>query len=377
MGNYLLAPDSFKGTMSSTEVCEIMERAIRSVDPDAGIVRVPLADGGEGSVEALISAAGGKLVETTATGPDGAVTPSFFGMLDGGTAVIEMAAAAGLPMAAGKTGVMEATTFGVGELISKALDAGSRRILLGLGGSATNDGGCGMAAALGVKFLDKDGEPFVPVGGNLSRIDRIDMSGLDKRIGETDIELMCDIDNPLTGELGAAEIFGPQKGASPEDIVILDAGLAHLAQVALRDVGFDMLTLPGAGAAGGMGGGAAAFLGGHLRRGIDLVLSVSDFATKAGEADLIITGEGRVDDQSAMGKAISGVARGAKAAGKPLFVIAGDVKREAAALYEIGVTSIFSTNLRAVPFEKARLTSKEDLEFVTRSVIGAYMAGRP
>ena len=366
---YMLLPDSFKGTMSSQQVCRVMGRAIRLADPSAQVDAIPLADGGEGTVEAMIDACGGEIIRAKAVGPDGVEREAFYGVLPDGRAVIEMAAAAGLPLALGKTGVMEATTYGVGQLILSAIDRGCKNILLGLGGSATNDGGCGCAAALGVKFKNNRGEDFIPAGGTLLDIGSIDISEARERLAGAKIDVMCDIDNPLTGQMGAAAVFAPQKGADRRQIELLDWGLAHMARLIERDIGIDVVDMPGSGAAGGMGAGAVAFLGGELKRGIDLVLDACQFERRASDADIVITGEGRVDAQSAMGKALSGVSSRARKLGLPVLVIAGDVGEGAKELYKLGVTAIFSTNLRAVPFSQARLTAERDLEFVTESAV--------
>lgn len=286
----------------------------------------------------------------------------FFGLLgDGTTAVVEMAAAAGLPLLEGRLDVEGATTYGVGELILSAVEAGARKVILGLGGSATNDGGCGCAAALGVRFLDAAGEPFVPVGRTLERIAHIDRTHLASSLAGVELVTMCDIDNPLCGPTGAAAVFGPQKGADGPAVERLDRGLRHLAEVVRADLGVEILDLPGAGAAGGMGGGMAAFLGSRLQMGIDAVLDTADFDALLPGTRAVITGEGRIDGQSLRGKVVVGVARRAKKADVPVIAVVGDIASGAAAAYEEGVTAMFSTNRRAVPWEQARLTAKEDL----------------
>ncbi len=258
MKKIILAPDSFKGTMTSREVCGELTSAIREIFPETEIVSLPVADGGEGSVDAFLTACGGERVATVCTGPNGQHIRAEYGLLPDGTAVVEMAAAAGLPLADPKN-PERTTTFGVGELLPHAAGRGARKIIMCLGGSATNDGGCGAAAACGIRFFDKQGNSFTPVGGTLMDIARIDLSGLDPALAAVPIVTMCDIDNPLCGPTGAAAVFGPQKGADEAMVLRLDAGLAHLAGLLHRDCGAEVRGLPGAGAAGGMGAGMTAF----------------------------------------------------------------------------------------------------------------------
>ena len=364
MGKWILIPDSFKGTMSSREVCTMMASALRHHLPEAEIVSVPVADGGEGSVEAFLTALGGRRVEVPCTGPDGRPITGFYGCLPDGTAVIEMAAAAGLPLMEGHLCPERATTYGVGELLRAAVRDGARRVMLGLGASATNDGGCGCAAALGIRFLDQEGNTYVPTGGTLDRLARIDASGLDPAVRAAEITVMCDIDNPLCGPTGASAVFGPQKGAGPAQVACLDRNLRHLAEVIRRDLGTEILDLPGSGAAGGMGGGMVAFLGGRLQMGIETVLDTVGFDTMVQGATAVLTGEGRIDGQSLRGKVVIGVARRAAAVGVPVIAVVGDVAPGAAAAYEQGVTAMFSTNRQALPWEQARLTAREDLAAV-------------
>ncbi|MEG1594610.1 MAG: glycerate kinase, partial [Oscillibacter sp.] len=278
MSKWILVPDSFKGTMSSQEICVIMGEELLRRLPDAEIISVPVADGGEGSVDAFLSAVGGWRVETPCTGPDFRPLTAFYGVLAGrDTAVVEMAAAAGLPLMEGKLCAEGATTYGVGELLLAAVRNGAKRVIVGLGGSATNDGGCGCAAALGVRFLDGAGASFIPVGGTLNQICHIDTGSLSPLLKNVEIVTMCDIDNPLCGPEGASVVFGPQKGATPELVRELDANLWHLAEVIRQDLGIEIAKLPGAGAAGGMGGGMVAFLGSRLQMGIETVLDTVEF----------------------------------------------------------------------------------------------------
>lgn len=372
MRKILLAPDSFKGTLSSREAARIMAEAARVCVPEAELAAIPIADGGEGTVEAFLAAAGGSLVEMRVAGPRGEAIPSFYGRLADGTAVIETAAAAGLPLMGGRLAVNEATTYGVGELMRDALSRGARRIVLGLGGSATNDGGCGAAAALGVQFLDAAGQSFVPTGATLSRIASIDLSKRCAALAAADIVAMCDVDNPLCGERGAAAVFAPQKGADAAAVRMLDDGLAHLARVIKRGLGQSVAHLPGAGAAGGFGAGAAAFFGAALSRGIDVALDTVRFDSKVKDADLVLTGEGCFDGQSLMGKAVHGVASRAKRAGVPVVCIAGEVKGGAEGAREAGVAAVFSIQCAPLPFEAAVTCTRENLAFTTRQILSLW-----
>ena len=375
MSKWILMPDSFKGTMSSLEVCEAMRRALLRHVPDAEVISIPVADGGEGSVEAFLTAMGGRRVEVPCTGPDLQPVTGFYGLLpDGRTAVVEMAAAAGLPLMEGRLSAEGATTYGVGELILAAIQNGARRIILGLGGSATNDGGCGCAAALGVRFLDSSGTAYVPVGGTLDHLDRIDLSCRSPLLEGVELVAMCDVDNPLCGPHGASAVFGPQKGADDAAVARLDRNLHHLAAVIRRDIGQDILELPGAGAAGGMGGGAVAFLGCRLQMGIETVLDTIGFDTLLPGTTAILTGEGRIDGQSLRGKVVIGIARRARAAGGPVIAVVGDVAPGAEAAYQEGVTAIVSTNRRAVPWEIARQTAREDLAAALEDLFRLYDA---
>lgn len=368
MKKCVLVPDSFKGTLASKEVCDRMASAIQRFFPEAAVISLPVADGGEGTVDAFLSALpGGEKVCCTVSGPFGCPVESFYGRI-GSTAVVEMAAAAGLPLA--KTpNPEEATTYGVGELISHALENGAEKIILGLGGSATNDGGCGAAAALGAKFYHANGQAFVPVGKTLQEIEKIDLSALKKRLEGVEMVAMCDIDNPLCGERGAAAVFAPQKGADGEMVKRLDAGLAHLASVIHRELGVSVLDVPGAGAAGGMGAGAMALLGARLCPGIDAVLDAAGFEAHLEGADVVFTGEGRLDGQTLGGKVISGVARRAKQKGVPVVVVAGDVSGDVTALYKTGVAAIFSTNREARPFAEVRNRAGDDLSLVMENIL--------
>lgn len=371
MERYVLVPDSFKGTMTSVEICDILREEILRAKPAAEVVSIPVADGGEGSVEAFLAAVGGQRIQVPCHGPHMEEMTGFYGMLPDGTAVVEMAAAAGLPLVGGRLEPDRTTTFGVGELMADAAERGARRIVLGLGGSATNDGGCGAAAALGARFLDEQGRAFLPTGGNLDRIAHIDLRG-QRPLPE--VTVMCDIDNPLCGPSGASAVFGPQKGADPEMVRMLDENLRHLAAAVRRDLGMETEHLPGGGAAGGMGAGAAAFWNGTLQMGIETVLDTVDFDRIVQGARLVITGEGRLDGQSLRGKVVSGVAARAKRAGVPVVAVVGAVGEGADGVYDLGVCGVFTTNHSPAPFEEARLHAADNLRRTIRNLMGFLKA---
>ena len=361
MKKCVVVSDSFKGTVSSREICEIAQRVIPRHFPACEVVCIPVADGGEGTVDCFIQAMGAQRVEVTVTNALGEKSAAAYARI-GELAIIEMAAAAGLPQVGALRCPGTATTYGVGELIAHAVDSGCRKILLGLGGSATNDGGCGCAAALGVRFYDADGQSFVPVGDTLGRIARIDTAKADELLRSVEITVMCDVTNPLYGPTGAAYVFAPQKGADAEKVKSLDAGLRHFGDVIRSQYGLDVSAMPGAGAAGGMGAGCVALLGGMIQSGIDAVLDVTGFDRQLEGADLVITGEGRIDSQSADGKVISGVARRTRAKGVPLIAIAGGIADSAGAVYDIGVSAMFSTDRAALPVDMLGARSPGDYE---------------
>lgn len=369
MKRVLLVPDSFKGTLSSRQVCEIMEEQLRRFFPQADSVSLPVADGGEGSVEAFLTAAGGQRKQVSVTGPFGEPVESFYGILqDGVTAVIEMAACAGLPLAEGRLDPEKATTYGVGELILAAKNAGCRKIILGLGGSCTNDGGTGAAAALGAKFTGINGEEFVPTGGTLDEITSVDCTQIQKTLEGVELTVMCDIDNPLFGETGAAYVFAPQKGADGEMVTRLDGGLRHLGKMTAQCLGEDLSQLPGAGAAGGLGFGMAAFCGAKLQMGIDVVLNTLKFDQLLETADLVFTGEGKIDSQSIRGKVVSGVASRAKKAGVPVIAVVGQIGLGFEPIYDQGLTAVFSINRAAEPFSQSRYHAVENLSLTMENI---------
>lgn len=323
----LLAPDSFKESLTAAAVCAAMEAGFAPAIPGARFVRVPMADGGEGTVQSLVDATGGRLLTATVCGPLGEPVEAGYGILgDGETAVIEMAAASGLELLApAQRDARLTTTYGTGQLILACLDRGVRRLIIGIGGSATNDGGAGMAEALGARLLDASGERVPRGGAALAGVARVDVSGLDGRLAELEVDVACDVSNPLCGPEGASAVYGPQKGASPADVAELDVALGGWAQVLRRDLGRDVAEVPGAGAAGGLGAGLLAFTNARLRRGIDIVIEQTGLRELVAGADLVVTGEGRMDAQTRFGKTPFGVAMVARQAGKPVIAVAGSV----------------------------------------------------
>lgn len=352
----VIAPDSFKGSLSAAAVAEALAAGFARVWPDAAIVRKPVADGGEGTVEALVTATGGRFVETEATGPLGRRVRARWGVLgDGATAVVEVAAASGLELLTpAQRNPLRATSRGTGELIRAALDAGCRRIIVGLGGSAVNDGGAGMARALGARLLDSEGAELPDGAAPLASLARIDTSGLDPRLAETEIIGATDVTNPLLGHAGASAMFGPQKGASPDDVERLEAALAHYADIVARETGRDVRHVPGAGAAGGLGAALLAFCGASLRSGADVVLSAVGLEEAIRDATLVVTGEGKLDRQTAFGKAPLAVARLAKRHGKPVVAVAGILGDGVEKLYAMGIDAAISIAPGPITFHRSR-----------------------
>jgi len=340
--NILIAPDSFKDCLGALQVAEALSRGILKVNPRAGIRLLPMADGGEGTVESVIDATGGQMIKAEVLDPLMRKISSFYGISgDGSTAVIEMAAASGLELLEpGERNPWLTSTYGTGELIAHALDQGCRRILLGIGGSSTNDGGTGMARALGVDFLDDEGRKVPEGGGALQGVRQIRMEGLDPRIRETEIQVACDVTNPLTGPEGASYIYGPQKGADRKMVEGLDKNLVHLAGLIDDQLGRDIQGVPGAGAAGGLGGGLMAFLEAGLVKGFDMVAEICGLKEAIIGADLVITGEGKLDSQTRFGKTPYGVAQLAKKHGVSVIAVAGTVAADAGELYDAGFSLI-------------------------------------
>jgi glycerate 2-kinase len=369
MKKIICIPDSFKGTLSSAQICDIMEKSIHHHFEQCEVIKIEVADGGEGSVDAFLAAVGGEKAYCTVNNPYFESMESFFGVLHGDVAVIEMAAAAGLPLVSDRLNPMETTTFGVGELMLAAIERGCKKIIVGLGGSSTNDGGCGAACAIGVRFYDASGISFVPTGKSLIDIARIDLSGVDPRIFDVEFITMCDIDNPMYGLKGAAHIFSPQKGADHEMVLKLDEGLTHLASVIKNQLNVDVSMIPGGGAAGAMGAGMVAFFNSRLQMGIETILDLVGFDRLIKDADLIFTGEGKIDSQSLQGKVPIGVARRAKQAGVDVVAVVGTIGNDIDAAYDLGISAIFSINPEPVPFEIAKLKSKENLAMTMDNIM--------
>ncbi|MCY3803268.1 MAG: glycerate kinase [Gammaproteobacteria bacterium] len=380
MKKIVIAPDSFKGNLTSLEVAVSIEKGIRRVLPNVTCVKIPMADGGEGTVQSLIDAAGGKLVRKRVKGPAGKIVTACYGWLPGKkTAVIEMAEASGLPLVDGHTkNPLKTTTYGTGQLILDALDRGAEKIILGIGGSATNDGGVGMAQALGVRFMNARGRGIKESGsgGMLAKIQTIDATGLDARVSKVKILVACDVKNPLHGKQGAAHVFGPQKGATPKMVAVLDANLKHLGRLIKRDLKKDVARMPGAGAAGGLGAGLVAFAGATLKSGVDIVLRTTELEKYVKGADLVITGEGKVDFQTAFGKTPSGVARAAKKHRVPVVAIGGALSDDAHNVFAHGIDGIASAAAKDMTLDEALRDSRPHLENVAERVIRMILIGK-
>ncbi|NDP38408.1 MAG: glycerate kinase [Rhodoferax sp.] len=375
----VVAPDSYKGSVSALGVAQAMERGILQVFPDADVRKIPIADGGEGTVEALVTATGGTLHQLAVTGPLGERVTAQWGILgDGQTAVIEMAAASGLPLVpADKRNPRISTTYGTGELMRAALDAGLRKIIIGIGGSAANDGGTGMARALGARFTDADGTELVDGGAALIRLKHIDLAGLDPRLQDSQITVACDVDNPLCGPRGASAVFGPQKGASPEIVAELDAALAHFAAVARTATGRDVAELAGAGAAGGLGAGLMYFTPAKLKPGVEIVLDAVDFAGVVKGATFVMTGEGRTDFQTAYGKAPVGVAKVAKQFDIPVFCLSGGLGGGADDVLVQGIDAVMSICDRPLTLDECMRAGSALIEAGATRLCRIVRAARP
>lgn len=373
----IVAPDSFKGSLTAMEAAAAMRQGVLDALPDAEVLALPMADGGEGTTEALVAGTGGRLVPHVVTGPLGEPVEAAWGLLgDGETAVIEMAAASGLLLVPpDRRDPKVTTTYGTGELIRAALDRGVRRIVVGIGGSATNDGGVGMVQALGGRFLKADGSEVGRGGAALLDLERIDLSGLDPRLAEVELLVACDVDNPLTGPRGAAAVYGPQKGATPEDVVLLDRALTRMADVMARDLGRDVRERPGAGAAGGLGAGFLGFLGARLRPGIEVVIEATGLEQQLAGAGLVISGEGRTDGQTLAGKVPLGVARAAARYGVPVVVISGAVTADADALLEQGIHALLSIAPGPVTLDEAMARAGEWLRRATAQAMRLVRIG--
>jgi glycerate kinase len=373
----VIAPDSYKESLTALEAAAEIESGFRAVFPHAEFIKLPMADGGEGTVAAMVAATGGTTVEVVVTGPLGEPVAACFGLTgDGKTAIIEMAAASGLalvPPALRNPSIT--TTYGTGELVKAALDTGAGHLIIGIGGSATNDAGAGMLQALGVKLLDHAGREIGFGGGQLASLEQVDISGLDPRIKGCRIEAACDVSNPLTGPTGASAVFGPQKGATPEMVAELDANLSRYAALISRVLGLQVDPLPGSGAAGGMGAALLAFLGAQLRPGIEIVMEAVGLEDHLREADLVITGEGRIDSQTMQGKTPIGVARLAKRYGKPVIGIAGCLSPDAGVVHEHGIDAVFSVLSQACSVEEALSHATENVRSASRNIAAALKVG--
>ncbi|WP_312156676.1 glycerate kinase [Lelliottia nimipressuralis] len=374
----VIAPDSYKESLSALEVATAIEQGFREIFPDAHYVKLPVADGGEGTVEAMVAATQGGIIKVRVTGPLGENAEGFYGLSgDEQSAFIEMAAASGLEMVAPSSrNPLKTTSWGTGELIRHALDAGVKHIIIGIGGSATNDGGAGMVQALGAKLLDAEDNPIGMGGGELEKLARIDISELDTRLANCRIEVACDVTNPLTGKEGASAVFGPQKGATPEMIARLDDSLAHYAKIIARDLDIDVLNLEGGGAAGGMGAALYAFCGAELRQGIEIVTDALHLDNHVADADLVITGEGRIDSQTIHGKVPVGVAKVAKRYNKPVIGIAGSLTADVGVVHEHGIDAVFSVIYTVCTLEEALKNAEENVRMAARNIAAVLKMGK-
>lgn len=374
----VVAPDKFRGSLSAAEAARAIARGVMAADPSSLVDSVPMADGGEGTVDALVAATGGTISTVSVSGPLGEPVRATFGLLgDGRTAVLEMAAASGLALLPrDRRDPSRTTTRGTGELLLAAIDAGARRVILGIGGSATNDGGAGFGQALGYRLLDNHGRDLEPGGAALGALDRIDASAVDTRLSGLELAVASDVDNPLCGPRGASVVYGPQKGADRETIALLDRNLSHFAKIVERDLGKSILDIPGAGAAGGLGGGLVAFASGALEPGISLVIRTVKLAERLEGADLCLTGEGAIDASSAFGKTAVGVARLARSLGCPTLALAGTLGPGADAVLGEGIDAIFSICNRPLSLDNAVANASELLEHATTQAVRCFLAGR-
>ncbi|EGQ8222325.1 TPA: glycerate kinase [Vibrio cholerae] len=374
----VIAPDSFKESLTAKQVCDAIQAGLARVWHDAKFVSIPVADGGEGTVQSLVDATQGRLVEVKVMGPQGKRVEAFYGMLgDNQTAVIEMAAASGLhhvPVA--QRDPKLTTSFGTGELIRHALDQGVTKLIIGLGGSATNDGGVGMLAALGARFTNADGDPIQLTGGGLRELTHIDLQDFDPRLLHCDILVACDVNNPLCGDKGASSVFGPQKGATPEDVQLLDGTLRQFGLLTEKVTGKMVLESAGAGAAGGMGAALLAYTQARLRPGIEIVLETVQLAHQVSDADLVITGEGRIDSQTVHGKTPMGVAKVAKRFDVPVLALCGCTGDNYQAVYQCGIDAVFAAVPRAMSLEDALKESDFNLADLAENVARLWVLSK-
>lgn len=374
----VFAPNALKGSCSASRAAAAMAKGVARVLPDAELIAVPVADGGDGLIDVVTEVLGAERRRFNVSGPRFSPVGAELAWLgERRIAIIEMALASGLALLRdAEPDATTTTTLGTGELMRHALALGAEHIIVGIGGSATNDGGIGMAQALGWTFLDDAGEPVSPVGGALGRIARIDDAGVDSRLATARIEAVCDVDNPLTGPSGAARVYGPQKGATPAQVEQLDAGLAHLSGLIDRDLGIGLSDVPGAGAAGGLGAGLLAFCGAELRPGAEVVLDLVELDRKLAGADLVFTAEGQIDFQTRFGKAPGAVGAHAARLGVPCFAIAGGIGERIGELHEVGINAVFSLCPGPITLEQASANSESLLENAAEQAVRAWLAGR-
>ena len=374
----IIAPNAFKETLTAPEVARWIEKGVKRALPGARTVKIPMADGGAMTVHALVASTGGKIFRKRVVGPLGKSVMAEFGVLGGGkTTALEMSSASGLKLVPpSKRNPLRTTTFGTGQLIEAALRKGARRLIIGIGDSATVDGGAGMAQALGIRLLDATGKQIGPGGGNLGNLDRIDISGKIPLLSHATIFVACDVDNPLTGPNGAARIYGPQKGATPRMVDQLDKNLKQFARIVKRDLGINVDKIPGAGAAGGLGAGLTAFLGAYLRSGVEIVAESCRLKQRMKGADLVITGEGRMDGQTARGKTPIGVTRIARSLRIPVIAINGCLDSNAYRLNQHGIDAIFSTLTRTMTLDEALKSAGPDLAAAAEQALRLFNIGR-
>ncbi len=371
----VIAAQGFKGSLTARQVCLAIGAGVVRALPEAETAIIPMADGGEGTAQALVDARGGRMMATEVTGPLGEPVTAHWGLLDDDSAVIEMAAASGLTLSRERNPLL-ATTYGTGELISAALQRGCRRMIIGIGGSATNDGGAGMAQALGARLLDGEGKPLARGGAALSTLEHIDINDLDPRLDGCDIVVASDVTNPLCGPEGASAVYGPQKGADDNMIARLDAALSHYADVIKRDLGVDIRDVPGAGAAGGLGAGLMAFLKAKLLPGVDIVIQAAGLAEALQGASLAFTGEGRIDGQTARGKVPAGVAGEAERLDVPVVAIVGGIGEGYREVYQLGIDAVFSIAPGPITLQQSLADAEALIADAAESAIRLFAAGR-
>lgn len=380
MKKIVIAPDSFKGNLTSLEVASCLEKGIKRVLPKVKCIKVPMADGGEGTVQSLVDAEKGKIIKKRVKGPAGKLVTARYGWLENkNTAVIEMAEASGLPLVEGRQkNPLKTTTYGTGQLILDAINRGAKHIIIGIGGSATNDCGVGMAQAIGIKFLNTNGREIKELGsgGMLSKVASIDLSNLDARVKKTKIVVACDVENPLYGKKGASHVFGPQKGATPRIVDVLDENMKNFSKIIKRDLNKDVGRMPGAGAAGGLGAGLVAFAGANLQSGIEIILKATELGKYIKGADLVITGEGRIDFQTAFGKTPAGVAKESNKYNVPVIAIGGALADDAKKVFAHGIDGIASAAAKNMSLEEALQQSRMHLADAAERVIRMLLIGK-